>query len=59
VNNIKEDLSKLYEWTERWQMKFNADKCKVMHLGKNNKKGIYLLGGVELESIMEEKDLGV
>ena len=40
-------------------MKFNADKCKVMHLGRNNIQGKYSLEGVELESIMEEKDLGV
>ena len=29
VNSIKEDLERLYKWTEEWQMKFNADKCKV------------------------------
>ena len=29
VKSIKEDLERLYKWTEEWQMKFNADKCKV------------------------------
>ena len=59
MNSIKEDLERLYKWTEEWQMKFNADKCKVMHLGRNNIGGKYSLEGVELESIMEEKNLGV
>ena len=33
VNSIKEDLAKLDKWSDLWQMKFNVDKCKVMHLG--------------------------
>ena len=59
VNSIKEDLKKLHKWTEDWQMKFNADKCKVLHLGRQNREGQYNLEGVELEKIAEEKDLGV
>jgi hypothetical protein len=46
VNSIKEDLERLYKWTEEWQMKFNADKCKVMHLGRNNIGRRYSLSGI-------------
>ena len=52
VNSIKEDLERLYKWMEEWQMKFNADICKVMHLRRNNIGRKYSLEGVELESIM-------
>jgi len=40
-------------------MSFNTDKCKVMHLGHNNRKIKYEIGGMELDSTLEEKDLGV
>jgi hypothetical protein len=56
---MKEDLKKLYEWSVRWQMGFNADKCKVMHFGIGNKKSVYELGGKVIKECVEEKDLGV
>ena len=42
-----------------WQMRFNVDKCKVMHLGAKNMHASYILGGVELGGSVVEKDLGV
>ena len=38
---------------------FNADKCKVMHIGRNNEKYEYTLDGVKMKTTNEEKDLGV
>ena len=51
-------------WTEKWQMQFNASKCSVMHLGPNNPRFSYTMGGhapagVVLEETVEEKDVGV
>ena len=40
-------------------MGFNTDKCKVMHLGRNNRHHIYRLGNSPLVSTEVEKDLGV
>ena len=40
-------------------MKFNNEKCKVLHLGKNNPCHVYSMQGVVLESTDVEKDLGV
>jgi len=40
-------------------MLFNADKCKVMHMGFNNKQAKYDINGIQLECVLEEKDLGV
>ena len=28
-------LDRLVEWAEEWGMKFNIEKCKIMHVGKN------------------------
>jgi hypothetical protein len=59
VNRLREDLKGLWEWAEKWQMGFNADKCKVMHMGRGNSEATYELGGKSLKVIDEEVDLGV
>jgi len=40
-------------------MLFNIDKCKVMHLGFNNSHATYFIDGLQLQTVSEEKDLGV
>jgi len=40
-------------------MKFNIDKCKVMHIGGNNTEADYVMAGHKLEKVSEERDLGV
>jgi hypothetical protein len=39
--NMQSDINNLVEWTEKWLVKFNSDKCKVMHIGKTNPKWKY------------------
>ena len=34
--SLQEDFDKLCQWTIKWLMFFTVDKCKVMHIGKNN-----------------------
>ena len=48
-----------HEWPKKWQMPFNLDKCKIMHIGHKNKNEKYELLGKEIESVQQEKDLGV
>ena len=60
---IQEDLYTLQEWSDRWNLYFNVQKCKVMHVGKKNPKHQYKMKiGTETKEILtceEEKDLGV
>lgn len=59
VNSIREDLDKLQVWADKWHMKFNIEKCKVMHLGSNNRSCKYEMEGKVLQVVREEKDLGI
>jgi len=40
-------------------MLFNVDKCKVMHIGKENQNLSYYMDGKRLEDVNQEKDLGI
>lgn len=59
VLSLQEDLNKLFEWTQEWQLPFNQDKCKVIHYGRNNPEAIYKIGDARVTAVEEEKDLGV
>ena len=58
---LQEDLNKLQEWSEKWLMKFNTSKCKVIHMGKSKFRPIfeYTLNGKTLEASDKERDMGV
>ena len=53
------DIDSLAEWSRAWQLHFNTDKCKIMHLGKHNTKQVYSMDGQVLETTNAEKDIGV
>ena len=53
------NLNILVSWSEKWQIKFNIDKCKVLHIGNNNLYTKYTMNGSELTKVSHEKDLGV
>ena len=61
---LQRDIDNLLAWSDKWQMLFNADKCKIMHFGKNNQRFSYTMGGYApagsvLEASAQEKDVGV
>jgi hypothetical protein len=59
VRKIQDDLEKLQHWSETWLLKFNAAKCKTMHMGKHNAHNDYSMGQITLDTTETEKDLGV
>ena len=62
-NILQDDLYRLQEWSETWNLYFNASKCNVLHMGKHNPSCTYVLetGGqiVNINECKQEKDLGV
>ena len=59
IKELEEDLRKLQKWSEMNDMKFNTDKCSVMHCGINNLKTQYKRYGKILRETNSEKDLRV
>ena len=59
VQEFQTNLGKLSNWAKTWQMSFNTDKCKVLHIGYRNEKRNYLMDGRQLKSTDKENDLGV
>ena len=58
-DQIQQDLNDIQEWSDKWQLPFNASKCKCLHFGKNNPNNVYYLKETPIACCEEEKDLGI
>ena len=60
---IQEDLRKLEEWENKWQLRFHLNKCTVVRINKGHPEFIYKMrtddSQVELAVSDTERDLGV
>ena len=52
-------MDSLGKWAEDWGTQFNVAKCKIMHVGRNNPGYDYYMAGTKLNTVEEEKDIGV
>ena len=57
AESLQADLNDLMEWSRNWQMAFNSDKCKEMHIGHRQDTKYYMSN--QLKEIQEERDLGI
>ena len=48
IIELQEDINKIVEWANKWQMSFNVDKYSVMHIGHNNIKSNYYMSNQQL-----------
>ena len=53
------DLDAASSWADEWQLTFNANKCKVLHIGWLNRHHVYTLKETELGETAVERDLGI
>ena len=60
---FQNDIKKLDEWSEKWKLGLNFEKCKIMHFGSSNKEYSYFMNNdnkpMEIEKSNLEKDIGV
>ncbi len=57
--SLQEDLRKISEWSERWEMPFNINKCSILQIDTRNQKFEYDMNGIKLKSVQCVKDFGV
>ncbi len=56
---LQMDLSRLGDWAQKWDMEFNVDKCKVVHIGTKNSGVEYTMYGKKLQVVTQDRDLGI
>ena len=59
IEAMQRDLKRLENWSAKWLLDFNADKCVTMHIGHRNPHINYDLNEKQLKESNVEKDLGV
>ena len=59
IMELQEDINKLVELANKWQMSFNVDKCSVMHIGHNNMQSNYNVSNQQLPTTDQQRDLGI
>ena len=59
VETLQRDMDRLSEWSRKWLLSFNVEKCKTMHIGHRKPRNDYQLQGITLEKSDLEKDLVV
>ena len=63
--DFQSDLDRLHHWSSTWQLKFNPNKCKIMHARRQREEHLYTMITDEndtrtiLEETTCEKDLGL
>ena len=60
IMELQEDINKLGELANKWQMSFNVDKCSVMHIGGQLARPInYNMSNQQLPTTDQQRDLGI
>ncbi len=57
--NLTEDLRKISQLSEKWEMPFNVNKCHILYAGTRNQKFDYEINCIILDSVQCTTDLGV
>jgi len=59
IAGLQRDLDRIGDWSERWLMPFNSDKCHVLHVGPLNPGAAYALQDSPVTAVESQLDLGV
>jgi len=53
---LQQDLDRLCDWSDKWQMEFNIAKCKTMHIGNGIIEYGCSMRGRQLDVVTTKKD---
>ena len=59
IMELQEDINKLVELANKWQMSFSVDKYSVMHIGHNNMQINYNMSNQQLPTTDQHRDPGI
>ena len=60
IMELQEDINKLVESANKWQMSFNVDKiCSMTHIGHNNMQSNYYMSNQQLPTTDQQRDPGI
>ena len=61
ADKLQGDINKIVEWSNKWLVSLNIEKCNVMHVGRGSKKSFkdYMIGMQDLLETKVERDLGI
>ena len=59
IMELQQDINKLVEWADKWQMSFNVDKCSVMQIGHDNMQCNYNMSNQQLPTTDQQWDLEI
>ncbi len=48
----------MHDWSEKWEMQFDNNKCSIMSIGKGNWQIDHTLNGTTLGKSFDARDLG-
>ncbi len=54
-----EDFSKISDWSVKWELAFNINKCLIQQVGSRNIKNDYEMRSVKIKNVHSVKDLDV
>ena len=54
---MQNDVNALVDWSKKWQMNFDLEKCHVPIVGNNNLQINYSMDDVQLKNVIEKKTL--
>ena len=59
TTSLQDDINRLVNWSTMWQLPFNEQKCKCIHIDNDKTSLSYQMNDHILENVKEIKDLGV
>lgn len=57
IDALRGDIECLDNWSKKWLLSFNIEKCKTMHIGHHNQQANYHLNQRPLQKTTQEQGL--
>ena len=59
IERIQDDINRVAQWCNDWQLSVAVHKCSVLHIGRNNGNHEYSMHGNAVPSVASLTDLGI